>query len=170
MTTGPTDPLAGDSTSTPPGSPSPTADTDDSVVETLDAALAGEHAAVYAYGVIGAYLTGDDRDRAAAELSRHRAARDRLAAHIRAAGGTPSASLPTYALPYPVADAASAADLADLVEERLGGLYSDVVTSTSGATRSESADALVHTARARAAWSGTATAFPGLDERLTLEP
>lgn len=149
-------------TSTTTGAPT------DPAVGALDAALAGEHAAVYAYGVVGAHLD-DDRDRAVAELSRHRGARDRLDAHVRAAGGTPSAALPAYALPFPVEDAASAAELADLVEERLAGLYSDVVVATEGAARADAASALVHTAQARAAWSGTVTTFPGLDDRLTLD-
>lgn len=140
------------------------------MVAALDAALAGEHAAVYAYGVAGAHLADDDRDRAARELVRHRDARDTLAAHIRDAGGTPSVSEPAYTLPFPVTDPTTAADLADLVEERLAGLYADVVSATDGPARADAATALVHAAQARAAWSGTATTFPGLDDRLTPDP
>lgn len=153
---------AGDPTSTAGGDP---------LLDALGAALDGEHAAVYAYGVVGAHLDDDDRERAAAELERHRAARDRLSAFIRAAGGTPSASRPAYALPFAVADATSATELADLVESRLAGLYVDLVAAAAdGATRTEAAGLLVHTARARAVWSGTTTVFPGLDDRLTLAP
>ena len=58
--------------------------------EALQAVLAGEHAAVYAFGVVGGRLRGvaDEYD-ASAAYDRHRARRDRVTAELLAAGASP---------------------------------------------------------------------------------
>lgn len=129
------------------------------------AALAGEHACVYGYGVVGAHLS-DDAETAARALQAHRGRRDDLAALIRAGGGEPEASAPTYELPQPVTDAASASKLAVLMETRLVALYADLVgAAQSGELREFAAQALVAASVARGRWGGEPVAFPGLSGR-----
>lgn len=65
------------------------------VVEALQALLAAEHAAAWSFAVVQAW-SGGRVEAAAAERDRREAARDRLAAVVRATGRTPVAPLPTY--------------------------------------------------------------------------
>jgi Domain of unknown function (DUF4439) len=128
----------------------------------LLAALAGEHAAVYAYGVGGAHLAGRGRQRALDGLAAHRANRDLVAARLRAAGGEPPGPRPGYALPFPVRDAGSAVRLLSAVERRLADVYGDVVAATQGGQRREAAELLSAAAVSATAWSGRTEPFPGL--------
>ena len=129
------------------------------------AALAGEHACIYGYGVVGAHLP-DDAGSAARALQAHRNRRDDLAALIRAAGGEPEPSAPTYELPQPVTDAATAGELAVLMETRLAALHADLVAAARSADLREfAAQALVSAALARTRWGGEQLAFPGLGGR-----
>lgn len=161
--------------STPPGAatpgspgPTPTTPAPTPAVEAAQAALAGEHACVYGYGVVGAHLP-DDAEPAHEALAAHRQSRDALAALIAEAGATPAAALSGYALPVPVTDEVSASALAATIEERLVALYVDVVA----AADEDAADLKALAARAATdatarlvRWGGQAAAFPGLDERL----
>ena len=130
--------------------------------EALQAALAGEHAALYAIGVAGGHLRGA-RFRAAAQLSdRHRERRDQLAGMISAAGTEPVAAAPAYDLPAAVTTEARAAALVRLVEQRLGAVYGDLVESaTDTGTRTFAVQALVATARDQALWGANPLPFPG---------
>jgi uncharacterized protein DUF4439 len=127
----------------------------------LQAALAGEHAAVYAYGVIGGRSGGRDERLAAAAYVRHRARRDRLTAIIHRAGGRPVVAQPAYALPFAVDDRRQLHRLARLVERRCARLYADVVPATQGATRDFAARAISDCATTALAWGGRDQAFPG---------
>ncbi len=128
------------------------------------AALAGEHATLYAYGVAGAQLTDGERERALQGLTAHRAARDDLAGLVRAEGGEPVGPLPGYALPFPVEDAATAHRLLARVEGRLADLYGDLVASESGSSRRLAATGLAAAAEQAAVWGGRSEAFPGFVE------
>jgi hypothetical protein len=132
----------------------------------LQAALAGEHATVYAYGVAGAHLR-DARRRAALQArDAHLARRDRLTDLVIAAGEQPVAAEPAYALPEPVEDAAGARRLAATVEERLAATYADLVAAADGDLRSLAATALQEAAVRAATWRGHSVGpFPGLPER-----
>jgi hypothetical protein len=94
----------------------------------LLALVEAEHAAVYAYGVLGARL--DDARRRAAQLAydSHRARRDQVAAAQRAAGGTPPAPLPAYDVT--VSTPAEALALAVRIEEGLSLRWRDLVGDT----------------------------------------
>ncbi|MFF9606058.1 ferritin-like domain-containing protein [Streptomyces sp. NPDC014684] len=129
----------------------------------LQAALAAEHAAVYGYGVVGGRV-GDKR-RARAAYDAHRARRDTLVREVRELGGEPVAASAGYALPFPVSDPADAVRLAAELEERVAGVYSDLVRATSGERRGAAAGALREAAVRAAGWSGESVAFPGLAER-----
>ncbi|MGW0992924.1 ferritin-like domain-containing protein [Streptomyces sp. NPDC002520] len=131
----------------------------------LQAALAAEHAAVYGYGVVGGRIDGPRRADARAAYDAHRARRDALMRDVRDLGGEPVASNAAYALPFPVADPASAVRLAAELEERVAGVYSDLVRAATGARRASAAGALRESAVRAVRWSGESVAFPGLAER-----
>lgn len=131
----------------------------------LQAALAAENAAVYGYGVIGAQLDGESRDRAGAALAAHQARGGLLQQRIDAAAATPTAAAPGYELPFPVTGPAAAARLAALLEERLAAVYANGVQATVGPLRTALASALQLSAVAALPWGGVGSAFPGLPER-----
>ncbi|MFJ9817981.1 ferritin-like domain-containing protein [Streptomyces sp. NPDC101151] len=131
----------------------------------LQAALAAEHAAVYGYGIVGGRLDERRRTEARAAYDAHRARRDALVREVRDRGGEPVAASAAYALPFPVPDAASAVRLAAQLEERLAGVYSDLVRAATGERRGTAAGALREAAVRAVRWSGESVAFPGLAER-----
>jgi hypothetical protein len=132
----------------------------------LQALVAGEHAAVHAYGVAGAWLAGAQRQRAARYRDAHRLVRDELSALVDARGVVPVAALAGYALPFPVDGAAAARRLTAEVEDRLAALHADlVVAAASAAVRSRAVAEHVGCARRALAWGAAAAAFPGLPER-----
>ncbi|MGW4496614.1 ferritin-like domain-containing protein [Streptomyces sp. NPDC004376] len=131
----------------------------------LQAALAAEHAAVYGYGVVGGRVGADRRAEAKAAWDAHRARRDALARSVRDLGGEPVAASAAYALPFTVADSASAVKLAADLEQRVAGVYSDLVRSATGERRASAAGALREAAVRAVRWSGESVAFPGLAER-----
>ncbi|MFE3635068.1 ferritin-like domain-containing protein [Streptomyces cellostaticus] len=131
----------------------------------LQAALAAEHAAVYGYGVVGGRV-GDKRlKQVRAAYDAHRARRDALVREVRELGGEPVAASAGYALPFPVADSSAAVRLAADLEERVAGVYSDLVRATTGERRGAAAGALREAAVRAVRWSGESVAFPGLAER-----
>jgi len=133
----------------------------------LETALAGEHAAIFAYGVIGARLdqarTGDAR---AAEAA-HRSRRDALLLRLTAIGATPPPAQPAYALPFPVTNQPSALRLAVQVEERTAAVWRAALRETTGADRRLALDALTDCAVRATRWRRAAgikppiVAFPG---------
>ncbi|MFG3048030.1 ferritin-like domain-containing protein [Streptomyces sp. NPDC048241] len=131
----------------------------------LQAALAAEHAAVYGYGVVGGRVGTPRQGEARAAYDAHRAARDTLARSVRDLGGEPVAASPAYALPFTVADSPAALRLAAELEERLAGVYADLVRATTGHRRTTATVALREAAVRAVRWSGQSPAFPGLAER-----
>ncbi|WP_031049687.1 ferritin-like domain-containing protein [Streptomyces sp. NRRL F-5650] len=134
-------------------------------LDALQAALAAEHAAVYGYGVVGGRIGDDRRTEARAAYDAHRARRDALAREVRGLGGEPVAAAAGYALPFSVPDSAAAVRLAAELEDRVAGVYSDLVRAAEGAGRSTAAGALREAAVRAARWRGGSVAFPGLAER-----
>jgi hypothetical protein len=131
----------------------------------LQAALAAEHAAVYGYGVVGGRIGAARRSEARAAYDAHRARRDALTREVRDLGGEPVAANAAYALPFPVPDAPAAARLAARLEDRVAGVYADLVRAATGARRASAAAALREAAVRAVRWSGESVAFPGLAER-----
>ncbi|MEU3336435.1 ferritin-like domain-containing protein [Streptomyces sp. NPDC006668] len=134
-------------------------------LKALQAALAAEHAAVYGYGVVGGRIGEARRAEARSAYDAHRSRRDALTRDIRDLGGTPVAAAAAYALPFPVPDPAAAVKLAAVLEDRVAGVYSDVVRATEGERRRSGAEALREAAVRAVRWSGESVAFPGLAER-----
>ncbi|MEV0979907.1 ferritin-like domain-containing protein [Streptomyces sp. NPDC049915] len=142
---------------------SDTSDTE--VIRALQAALAAEHAAVYGYGVVGGRMGTARRAEARAAYDAHRARRDALVREVRDRGARPAAAAAGYALPFPVPDADAAVRLAADLEERVAGVYSDLVRASAGERRREAAGALREAAVRAVRWRGGSVAFPGLAER-----
>nr|WP_206440583.1 ferritin-like domain-containing protein [Streptomyces scabichelini] len=134
-------------------------------MKAVQAALGAEHAAVYGYGVVGGKVSEERRAEAQAAYDAHRARRDELARVVRDLDGKPSPAAAAYALPFPVSDSDEAVRLAAEVEERVAGVYSDLVRAAEGERRRDAARALREAAVRAARWRGGSVAFPGLAER-----
>nr|WSY51319.1 ferritin-like domain-containing protein [Streptomyces sp. NBC_00886] len=131
----------------------------------LQAALAAEHAAVYGYGVVGGRIREGRRTEAKAAYDAHRARRDALVREVRDLGGKPVAASAAYALPFPVPDSAAAVQLAAELEDRVAGVYSDLVRATTDGMRATATEALREAAVRAVRWRGGSVPFPGLAER-----
>jgi hypothetical protein len=131
-------------------------------VTALQNALAAEHAVIYGYGVVGAMLTGALQANAESDWNAHLAARDGLESRLTALGATPVASSAAYRLPFAVTSAAAAVKLATALEDGLTRAYLGVVAVSDPAVRSFGARAVQAAANRSVAWSGTTTAFPGM--------
>ncbi|MGX1510846.1 ferritin-like domain-containing protein [Streptomyces collinus] len=134
-------------------------------LDALQAALAAEHAAVYGYGVVGGRIAEERRAEARTAYDAHRARRDALAREVRDLGGAPVAAAAGYALPFSVPDSAAAVRLAAELEDRVAGVYSDLVRAAEGDGRASAAAALREAAVRAVRWRGGSVAFPGLAER-----
>ena len=132
--------------------------------EQLQAALAGEHAAIYAYGVVGAWSADGDRDTATAAFDVHRARRDRIIALLTDGGEDPVAPAGGYLLPVSVNGPETARALAATVESNASAVYADVVLAADADLRTEAARWQVDAAVRAALWSATTVAFPGAPE------
>jgi hypothetical protein len=135
--------------------------------EALAAALAAEHAAIFAYGPIGVRLDDTTRVEARAAEAAHRSRRDALVLLLAGAGATPPPAAPGYDLPEPVVDRASALRVATAVEERTGAVWRAALAATEGDRRRDALAALTDTAvratrwRTRLGVTPTTVPFPG---------
>lgn len=133
-----------------------------SELEALQAALAGEHAAMYGLGVAGGKLRGARFIAASRTYEQHRRNRDRLSEIISRSGATPVAAEPAYDLPQAVTNATTAAALILLIERRLAAVYGDLVEAAEQpAVRTLAVQTLLTTATAQLGWGGAPTLFPG---------
>lgn len=125
--------------------------------------LEAEHAAIYAYGVLGARLDDATRRLALAAHDTHRALRDELERLLRDRG----LPLPTPAAAYDVtvANRAAAVALAADIEDDLAGRWRDLVADTG--LRARAVRGLQESAVRAALWRRAAgprpwtQAFPG---------
>ena len=154
-------------TPTPSATPAPSAPaapptpTDSPQLSALQAALAGEHAAVWACGRAAAELGGRRRQEALRELDSHRVARDDLARTIDALGATPVEAAPAYLEPFPVTGARAARRLLGQVNAALAATYADVAAASPRAARRTAAAASGAAALRAVGWGAAARAFPG---------
>lgn len=110
----------GSSPAQPESSTSAAAAVDETSLSTL---IEAENAAIYAYGVIGAHLTGAPRTRALVALKAHRQLRDSwISAAQDAEQEVPPAAI-AYDLPINVQGRATAEALSIEIEERLITVY-----------------------------------------------
>ncbi|WP_328853876.1 ferritin-like domain-containing protein [Microbispora hainanensis] len=131
--------------------------------DALDRALSAEHAAVYAYGVIGGKTSGALLKRATAGFDAHRARRDQLRTLITRRGGTPAEPGPTYLLPFEVREPADAVRLAVLVEQRVTTAYLELAADRDPALRRLAALAAQECATRAYGWQPKiGDPFPGM--------
>jgi hypothetical protein len=131
-------------------------------VRALQSALTAEHAAVYGYGVVGAYLTGGMQATATSDWVAHQLARDRLETLLRSFGAQPVAAAVGYELPMTVRNSSQAAALAIVLEERIATAYLGLVALSDTTIREFGALQVRASALRAAAWRGSTVAFPGL--------
>lgn len=129
----------------------------------VSAILSGEHAAVFAYGLITARAQPTREGLARQLWAAHRIRRDELTRRLVAAGRSPVPAEPAYDLGQPPTTPAQVAALAARVEDGLAAVALRAVTGTTGAARLEAAGDLILAARRAATWRGTTVALPGSD-------
>lgn len=134
-------------------------------LEAQQATLAGEHAAVYLYGVYGAQASQSRQPalyrRILGAFHAHRKRRDQLSQAIAAGGAEPVAAEVAYDLPAAMATAAELNDAALQVERRIARTYGQLVESTAGAARRWALVALDDSAVRQLEFRGTPEMFPG---------
>jgi len=126
----------------------------------LAAALAAEHAAIFAYGPIGVRLDGAARREARAAEEAHRSRRDALVVLLSAEGASPPPAEPAYALPFPVTDRTSALRLAIHIEERTAAAWRAALPETTGDQRAQVLDGLIDCAVRATRWRRFAGVAP----------
>lgn len=134
-------------------------------LDALQAALAGEHAAVYLTGVYGAQASASRQPvlygHLVAAYREHRRSRDQLTALIRARGADPVAAEVAYVLPEAMGTAAELNDAALQVERRIAATFGQLVENTTGAERRWALVALDRAAVRQLEFRGTPEMFPG---------
>ena len=138
-------------------------------VDALQPALAAEHAAVWAYGLAGAFLSDSLARQQAEATAVHRARRDATERMLLDAGAQPVPPEPGYLTPEPVTDAASALRLVVTVETDAAAAWRSVIERSPAdpALRSAALDALTTSAVRATRWRAAAgdepatVTFPG---------
>lgn len=137
-----------------------------SPVDALQTALAGEHAAVYIYGVLGGQVSRASQPQLARLVGKlydtHVSRRDRLTLLIHAHRVQPDAAAPAYRLPNPLRDPSQLRAAARLVEERCLQIYGQTVGSTAGPDRAWAISTLVAAATQGLSLGITPTDYPGM--------
>ncbi len=127
----------------------------------LTTALAGEYAAVWAYGLIGGRVEDDNVPLARTALEWHRAARDRLRQRMESYGMSPPPPAAAYQTPT-VTTGKDAAVLAQQVELALVPRYADLAAAEAGEFRAAAVtDGQTCAARA-VTWGAPSQAEPGI--------
>lgn len=134
----------------------------------LQAALAAEYEGVFAYSVLGPWLSGADQQRAAADQAAHETLRDSVIATLVAAGVTPVAAAADYPAAYAARDVRSAIEVAVRVEEQCAAAWRYAFTAVPSTQRAAAQAALTASAVRAAVWrrelspDAPTVAFPGL--------
>ncbi|WP_186626730.1 ferritin-like domain-containing protein [Rhodococcus sp. BP22] len=124
-------------------------------------ALNAEYAAVFAYGVVGAFSNPARGGLIAADAAAHRARRDATLDALRAASVTPPLASPAYSIPFPVGDPVTSAQLAAQAEIDTSIAWRSVIErSESGPTRETGVTALTEAALRLANWREILGASP----------
>jgi len=135
-------------------------------LEALQATLAGEHAALYVYGSLGARTSASAAPTLYAALRAgydvHRAQRDRLNRVVRDLGADPVAAAAAYDLPDPLASEFDVRRAAQDLEQRCAVGYAELVAQTVGIDRRWAIGALTGAAVRRLAVGGDPEPFPGV--------
>lgn len=130
-------------------------------MEELAAALAGEQAAIYAYGLVGVHLVGDaELAQARAAEQAHRQRRDYLVSRLAQLKASAAPVPAGYQLPFPVTDRASALRLAIQIEDGVAQAWRPVLPVTEGTERGTALAALTEAAVRATRWRRLAAVTP----------
>ena len=133
--------------------------------EALQATLAAENAAVFAYGELGGRVSASAAPSAAAAFRAaydvHRDRRDQLRTLITQRGGDPTPPAAAYQVPAESRRAPQLLAVARSLEERSAEVYAQLVASSVGDTRRWAIVALEDAAVRGLAFGADAEAFPG---------
>ncbi|MGA6164739.1 ferritin-like domain-containing protein [Amycolatopsis magusensis] len=122
-------------------------------VESLQGALAAEHAAVWVYSLVTAFLPNDFRSGTENGALAHRDRRDACERLLTAAGADPVSTEPAYLPPKPVTDSKSAMALVATAEADAAAAWRGVLERTDDtALRTIALRALVGSATRGTAW------------------
>ena len=137
-------------------------------VEAMQAALGAEHAAIWVYGLVSAFLPSDLNQAVSEGMTAHRARRDATARLLTAAGLSPKPAEAAYMPPKPVDSRDSAIAVLVTAESDLTVAWRAVLDrSDDPALRRSALDALTNAAvratrwRKKAGTTPVATALPG---------
>ena len=131
-------------------------------VEALQGALAAEHAAMWVYGVAGAFLPSGLTSRLDEAATEHQARRDATEQVLIGAGVPPVPAEPGYLTPEPVTDAASALRLVITAENDAAAAWRSVVERSPADPnlRGSALEALTAAAVRATRWRATAGTTP----------
>ncbi|MGH3494295.1 MAG: ferritin-like domain-containing protein [Sciscionella sp.] len=119
----------------------------------LQQALAAEHAAIWTYGLLTAFLSGKYARSAASYETAHRALRDSTERLLRDSGAIPEVAAASYVPPMPVTDPASAMAVAVVAESDSATAWRAVLERTDDASlRRTALDALTSAAVRQTSW------------------
>lgn len=139
---------------------------DTSATAALQQVLAGEHAAVYVYGVLGGQTSQSAQpslyDHVTSAFAVHRERRDALIATIGRLGATPVAAAAAYQVPADLSTPTLVAATALRIERGCAAAYAYAVANTSGADRSWATAALLDAATRELGFGGAPQTLPGL--------
>lgn len=139
-----------------------------STIQSLQATLAAEHAAIYLYGDAGAHTSQSADPELFATITRlygtHRARRDQLRLLIADRGAAPVAAAAAYDLPAPLITPAAVRRQALRTEQQCAEVYAALVANTTGPDRGWAISALTEAAQARILLGGAPEDFPGAPE------
>lgn len=139
-----------------------------STIESLQATLAAEHAAIFLYGDAGAHTSQSAEPDLFGTISMlyraHRARRDQLRLLLADRGAVPVAAAATYVLPSQLATPAAVRRQSLKTEQRCTEVYAALVANTAGPDRDWAISALIEAAQARILLGGTPETFPGAPE------
>lgn len=132
----------------------------------LQQALAGEHVAVFTYGVLGGRTSRSAQPALSAALASayvvHRGRRDTLIRMIRDLGVEPAPSAPAYDVTGSVDTPTGVRAIARRLETGTAALYADVVAASDAQQRAWAIAALTDAAVREVSFGGKPVSFPGL--------
>ncbi|MFI7676621.1 ferritin-like domain-containing protein [Actinophytocola sp. NPDC049390] len=147
-------------TPTPAPSQGPRSLPDDAAQATQDA-LGAEHAALWVYGLVSAFLPADYDNALREGSNAHRARRDATELLLNGAGQNPRSAEPAYVLPQEVTDEASALAVLVVVEADVTVAWRAVLERTDDRTLRAAGLAGLTDAAVRATrWRGAAGQTP----------
>jgi uncharacterized protein DUF4439 len=125
--------------------------------DALKAAISGEYAAIYGYGVIGSHLSGRARALAAQTEVAHRNLRDSMLDTLT----DPPPAAAEYAMPFPVTNVVTAIAAAVAIEDKCAALWRAAVSAADTADREHPLDEMINAAMRASAFRRLGGATPG---------